>query len=645
MSGQQFYRTFAQRSTLEPTSLSKAPLAEWLESPGLTFVIGPGCARVGNTAHDVLQSVARSMARCFAKIGRAEGSIAQDALDRTYLATLAATKGVDMTMADDSYSRVDPSDPDAALDEVRIVMTRVARLATELLAKALERSRAPILDWDYLKIPTLGLARESTALQEQIERLVKALGDVKLIINREDNGEVVATPSPSGIEWGDLEILFGIDNICQALTALNARLKAHKPFGGAEVEWLSSLLWHSFRYAATWYPSSHEMAFQLSVGLEQGVVEVPDRPLATQTRTAIATDEGLKRLLALAARGNALEGFAGRRELYGSLARLLLQGHVTRWTAQVVPGDEPNPFGAPVQTSGPETDDHRRQTDVVAPPLALVSSFDNLLDDALEAELALAEPAICRYTTYHLILPVLLKEPGPDEASIGWVLGRREPSAAAVDGRPHWRWEVLGPRVEVNPLSGDAKPLQLDLHGPVIIKMNGDPTYEFDLADVTGLQAGTDIQPLAVLSEFQHLSVALAEIELLTRLEETDLSKGRRRLVLLGESLDDWSIRQRLFGHATWPLRQHPVRSTMALAEPGAGYDAASASQSSPGVAEAMAINRDNHPLLHSILSWVRIQPVVGELENVTPVISARVERQRALLAEAGRAASIGATT
>lgn len=644
MSGEQFYRTFARRSTLEPTSLSKAPLAEWLESPGLTFVIGPGCARVGSTAHDVLQSVTRSMARCFAKIGRSKESIAQDALDRTYLATLAATKGVDMTMADESFSRTDPSDPDAALDEVRIVMTRVARLATELLAKALERSRAPILDWDYLKIPTLGLARESTALQEQIERLIKALSEVKNVINRENNGEVMAAPRAAGIEWSDLETLFGIDNIRQALSALNARLKAHQPFGGAEVEWLSSLLWHSFRYAATWYPSSHEMAFQLSVGLEQGVVEVPDRPLATQTRTAIATDDALERLLALAARGNALDGFAGRRELYRSIARLLLQGHVTRWTTRIVPRDEVNPFAAPVQTRGPDTGDDRGQTDATAPPLALVSSFDNLLDAALEAELAVPDPTICRYQTYHLVLPVLLQQEGPDEANIGWVLGTRVPPDDTADGTAKWCWEVLGPRDQVNVLSGEGKPPSLDLHGPVIIKMNGDPTYAFELADVTGLEAGTEIRPLAVLSEFQHLSVALAEIELLTRLEETDLSKGKRRLVLLGESLDDWSIRQRLFGHATWPLRQNPVRSTMALAEPGAGYDAASASQASPGVAEAMAINRDNHPLLHSILSWVRIQPVVGELENVTPVITARVERQRTLLAEAGKGQPIGAT-
>lgn len=629
MSEEDLYWTPDKNDAVPPVSLKASPFRSWLDQPGLTFVIGPGCARVDELDARAVRVVADPMARCFARLDD------DDAVsNRTFLALLAVRHGIDMTVTSEDFKRR-TDDPDTVLDDLRVELVAVARLATELLTHAMGAAPAPIVDWDELRMPVPAEEVKRTRLFQKIDEALRRLEEVKRICEKKAPASpVVASPQANGVSWWDVRDLFGVENVLTALRNFKSRLDDHL-LAGAEVEWLTALLWHSFRYAAPVYPSAHEMAFFLSLDDPDHPGEVPDRPLATQTRPFIPGEEPrLIRLLDLAEQSASLEGFESRKLLYSSLAALLLQGYVNRWTSEHVPlavlatsaDDEGNPFGPAVERVGDSTD--VRVEDKTF-PVAFVSGFDHFLDHALDDTLRRwrdgDEGLRLRFGSYHLVVPALLHREtrsGGREAKISWLKGTRTDPEAA------WTWELLAPRDTSGGMTVGGLP-HLNASAPVIVKMNGDPRLDFNKLNVSGLEHGVDVSSIAVLSELQHLTLAAAELDLLNILNESVFANSDRgrRLVLLGEPLDEWSTRQRIFGHATWPLRR-------SLDQSRDQRNHVDGSTQEPPIdpVSALAINRTTHPVRHSLLTWVRIRPVTGELKDVATMIAARVKKQNEFL-------------
>jgi len=538
-------------------------LRRWVSEQEFAFVVGPGCARIGSDAPDITAPVAESMMRCFNAL--------EDDADREFLALLAWRVGIDLTVAEDPGN----DEVDDALLGFRGALVRVARLSVAAVSDAMASLDEPILDWDRYGVP-LVVANEQSAITEGLAELERILAQLAFTVELR-RADRAAEPSPgadhatenapTSLEWNDLHLVFGLRGVKGSLEQLRTTLLTGAPLLGAHVEWLTSLLWHSFRFAAPWYPSTDELAFQLAVAWDGArVIEVPDRALATQPHAAQADVQApLARLLELAGRYNHKQGFEERRALYRAVVSLLIVRNTSA-------GSDLAAFDG---RNGP-----------LVPRVILSSCFDPLLEEALEAQLRAELDGV--QWAYHVILPALTTSillHGNRTANIHWLIG--------TNMCGEWSWRVL-----------PSEPGTTEFLGPVIVRLNGDPLRQWPSADAIGgapdrLQT---VEPMIVMSEFQHLSVALNEVQVFDAVSSIGSKKGR--FILLGESVGEWSIRQRLFGQAMY-LMQKP--SLLGDAEDGAG----------PNLVEAISINRRVDDMRHSLLQWVNIKEYEGDLREV----------------------------
>jgi len=534
-------------------------LESWVRSRQATFVVGPGCSRLGWNRTEITRPVAAAMVRVFEEI--------EDQSDRDFLARLASRRGIDLSVSPDPSK---PTDIESALKATRLSLVTAARVATERLLDGLRAWNTPITDWHVAEAP---LGSTTSAILKPLKAALGALDNLTSRVM----GAVVDDRLPDARQdWEDVRDLFDPDAIRGSLDGLTRVLEQAQVLEGQHVEWLTMLVWHSFRYAAPWPPSTDELAFQLGISERSTPLIIhPDRALATQLRTsqndAIVM---LRRIYERAEEAGASRGWEDRSRLFRSIAELAFHGLGSR--AGAAGGSEGG-------SSGTGRFSKKRKSTVWG-PVVLCSSFDRELDRAFDDELHQMSQGGTKDPHYHVLVPVLVTEERDDTtAEIRWVLGT---------------YDVEGPR-EWQLIDETSIPLSEGV--PTVVKLNGDP--HLTLGQVGGFWGAGKLQPLVVLTEFQHLSLLMAEERLFEGLGSRGLP-DRGRFILLAESVGEWSIRQRLFGHTMHKLWSDQGRQV----DEEVGDDR---------IVEAISINRRPDLVRHSLFGWVNIREYRGDLKDI----------------------------
>jgi hypothetical protein len=337
-----------------------------------------------------------------------------------------------------------------------------------------------------------------------------------------------------------------------------------------EIEWIANLIWYTFRYRIPAYPSTEELAFQLSLLSE---TSRPPTGELSQAAGLVDYEElvgGLRDLFEFYDSGYPEPPFLHRKLAEAMLYTFGVFKRRLRSTA-------------PSRSAAEEADEDRR----INPPLVFTTNFDRALEKAFE------QLGIC----YHVVYPVMeigqasappkpggpagssstLQAVGPgvdvDTLHVRWLLRTVVPRGADFGDiqEPYLPHNLLLLRPEDATLPSPQR-----LLGPVVVKLHGSPLDPVDLAVVEiDPNIPDQEQPIAVkfgrshLSPFLILSEKVYLEDLLTReknkrpqwidqhlrvpADEEDVGA----LWFLGYSLSDWNIRVQLYGHARQATPSH----------------------------------------------------------------------------------------
>lgn len=334
---------------------------------------------------------------------------------------------------------VTPERPvELAVSALRGCLAKLAERATAEFVEASLRDAIPLNLWERHQVPTSDLPATMDAMTEAIEA-TKAVSMAFRADGREDT-------------------LLGASRLTSRLEQLLVDLTTGGEFGlsGAGVAWLTDLFWHAVTFDSPLYPQIEELSLQVS--LLAGQKDLPIRsldPAAVVARTELgklseATAHAIERGF------EASEAYDGkRRRLYRALAAIL-HAEYGRWD--------------------PTRMDARDQ--VI--PMALSTTWDLELERGLAASGRSYEVAIPIYTRVERSSDDG-RAPSVEE-SVRWLVGRFDPVddptiedlATPASG---WR-----PASSIQALKGAA----LDLHGPLVLKLNGSPCHALpdDTADL-----------------------------------------------------------------------------------------------------------------------------------------------------------------
>jgi len=307
------------------------------------------------------------------------------------------------------------------------------------------------------------------------------------------------------------------------------------------VQWLSELIWYTVRYWVPCYPTTAELAFELSLAVKDAP---PRRAELAQAAQALenANPESLPKIVAnlvtYCEKVQEKRGGAGRETIafYYAIAALLqfqfdiyLEEQKTRGTLKGRFGSE-RADGA--GTTAPSVSSFQR----FPVPIVFTTNFDSALEKMFTDN----------GLGYHIVFPVLKGEitEGEDETANAptWMIRTCHP-------------EGEDPEVEENdwhsiPKDSNGKPL-MTFRGPIIVKLHGSPSLP--------RRGDSVFQHWLVLSEFGYLQALGSESRAPSWLERQLSSKRnvrevpgskeemRRSLWFLGYSISDWNVRLRLY--------------------------------------------------------------------------------------------------
>jgi hypothetical protein len=540
-------------------------LENWLQAGQFAFVIGPGCARIGWNEPDVTMAVATQMAHLF----RNRSSL--DEADRDYLGSLALQMSIDLTLVPVTSKS---TEIERVLEPARAALIRLARVSMEAVTSSLRRWHAPVVDWSRLTVPLAGDRRRRVlaAMDDAIDRLA-TLGEHSTAQLQQGDSR----PEPIREDWEDFRLVFGLESITASLTAMRGDLDGSRAeLAGTHLAWFTNLVWHSFRYAAPWPPSTDEIAFQLGVSGEQvSQSEVPSRAHATQPRASqTQSAQILRRIYEIALRETSPTAWSARKRFYRSVAELVLEPRPPNGELPEV-----DPFGSTTNDAGLVLGDR-------AYPVVFSSGFDDLVERAILEAIAGRADGRDNRVGLNVVFPVVVHKDLLGNGEIRWVIVSRQ-----VGETPTWRFikDKLVPGTE----------------GPIVVKLNGDPNGLIGAEPVDGGSMGR-VEPMVVLTEFQHLSLLMIETRLFHMLAEAQSLPPDGSFILMGESVDEWTIRQRLFGQT--------MRSVWLSLPQRANKE----DDGVPKLARAISINRRAHHVRHSLFAWVNIKEYEAELTEVS---------------------------
>ena len=290
------------------------------------------------------------------------------------------------------------------------------------------------------------------------------------------------------------------------------------------IQWLSDLLWYTVRYWVPCYPTTAELAFELSLAVKGAP---PRRAELTQAAQAL---ENLGSGLAARAVGDLVayceivqeEKEVADRQMkafyYSIGASLQYQFAQYKRDAPVKRVTLKDRFGAPTNSGNAEASKLR-----IPVPMAFTTNFDRALETVFEAN------DLC----FHVVFPVVNgKSPGDERLACPpvWLIRTCYP-----------KWTKRATTVESwsSRCTIEGVPKKA-FEGPIIVKLHGSPSLNLD---------GSTSQHWIVLSEFSYLQALTyrAPSWLEQQLTLGFRQEMRRSLRFLGYSISDWNVRLRLY--------------------------------------------------------------------------------------------------
>jgi hypothetical protein len=286
------------------------------------------------------------------------------------------------------------------------------------------------------------------------------------------------------------------------------------------VQWMSELVWYTLRYWIPCYPTSAELAFELSIQVDNAPprrAELPQAAQALENQIDTPENESLSQRIASIItyceeyQARVPESIKSSKAFYYAIAIAMQHQYDLFEKRSRVVSDPLGDF-----RTEPKLNSRKPEPDW-APSLVFTTNFDNALEKVFEeSDLG-----------FHIVFPTVLGDKDPV-----WWFRTCYPKTPALDKN----WNDI-------PKMPDGQPEPDTLIGPIIIKLHGAPCRERDKS-----YKGKDF---IVLSEANYL-YALASAKNMPDWFSDQLGATKesfRSLWFLGYSISDWNVRLRLYEH------------------------------------------------------------------------------------------------
>jgi hypothetical protein len=322
-------------------------------------------------------------------------------------------------------------------------------------------------------------------------------------------------------------IVVNLDSLLSSLVD-GGRVKRNASLNLMDLVWIGNLFWHCLRFDQPYYPTTAELAFQLSLCTAAAPGSARNAPpQLAQAAQAIGDPD-----LFLTDWFRFYGQNAGESGFYHSLATWL-QNNYARCEPSVL----------------------RSSTSSVPLPIVFTTNYDQEIEASLTK---LRCP-------HHVVMPVYLswtskaagdpEQGSPPSLEPLWL-------TKTVNFTRNDAWEYAGRTEEGSRSNGDGPNLTVpreEFLGPVIVKLHGSPLDDLPAKGKVGKlphtlvdtenSYETSYKHRVIITEFDYLKDLRRQIPVWL---QRALRNPRRQLFFLGQSISDWNIRLRLADHVSW---------------------------------------------------------------------------------------------
>jgi SIR2-like protein len=349
------------------------------------------------------------------------------------------------------------------------------------------------------------------------------------------------------------------------------------------VQWMSELVWYTLRYWIPCYPTTAEMAFELSLMVDDAPPRRAELAQAAQAMEnvdpeSLAAEVSHLLLYCEECQKDDRDGSRSTKAFYYGVATALQHQYdlfaASRFTAagKEIVEDPQEEFRQMDDSTVPNEPADRDETPPT-PPIVFTTNFDNALENVFEEN----------DLPFHVIYPMLR--------------GSAERGNEQKRKQPVWWFKTFYPKsTRTRPRDrawidiidkNNQQPDMNKIRGPLIVKLHGAPCIE---------KPEPNSVCWIVLSEVGYLQALGGQANIPTWLNE-QLGTGkesRRSLWFLGYSISDWNVRLRLFEHIK---------------------------ESSLGMGMRSTVDREADPYRTAILKNIRVQHWVEDLTRIPDMI------------------------
>ncbi len=557
-------------------------------------VLGPGCHRIG--FDDEYDPAWTALLRRVAAARNAEGrgASAQRFIDNLWRDKHSPPRRAEALGLEDPPPAL-PADETARqfvehLTALQDLIIDAVLAATELLVHQLRDLQRPVIDWQIYGTSPIGVATDdrlevdavaameaclAPALDEALDlielrtKMVPLSGDPNE--DRPFGARGVWPDSPA--ELARSAALLAAPGIAQRINRLSQDIGERGSVAGLELEWLTDLVWHLFRFDSDVPPSVAELTFHLALAADPaGLCVRPEPGLIPRTVAGALIDIDatlpitkalttvVKHVAPVDAPPAGGEHDATERQRFYDAIASRAHRNYHEWCER----HEDETLDSPEAASDRDDDrpnavDERQSRPPF--PVILSTDYDLRLEQALQRAATDGE-------RFHVAIPVRLQQ--DERMELRWLIATfDEVHADLRAGR--WTWlHLFGLEDDESWFDREEAPAD-HLLGPIVVKLSGSPLHKLadtegpvELADVPqlldrrlkkqwALYENDRLSHLVVVSEFDHLSALEAEF---TRQDppsrlpswlSNELDWRVRSWLIVGQRIRDWLPRLTLF--------------------------------------------------------------------------------------------------
>lgn len=547
-------------------------LQQYVKDMTFTPIIGYGCSLVGRSRGAAWRRIAEEMRSLLSYLPTDDPAAA-------YIRQLAATPVYEVPLGKKSVPPAS-GEPDRPLIRLQLVLAEIGAKLGAIFANAMASSVTPVWDTPTYRLaipadhPMLPDVAEALIRASAIACELKAAPDARDPVGLEAHGlyerlidlaadltpgrqiEDIAGNSPSdgqptlGRVYRDIEASLRRRNLREDSAPGEVELALY------HLEWIADAIWHTFRYDKAAYPRADELAFQISLLASSARGRRPELASAAEVGRMMLEPP----TVAAWFRRYSESPSEALKEFYDSLARILhaeFEAYHEFQRASRRVGGQPDGLRA-IQA------------------VAFSANYD------LEVEAAFRR--VAAQSPFHVVIPVNAYRDRETEPELQWLLGTHY--GGPVEYIRRWEWfprdRILQSR---------------EIEGPILIKLHGSPMHELpdDIPDDDALPEYVRLEHALILSERQYMDNIVWK-DPLPDFFGTILLQTERSFFFLGQSLNQWGTRLRIYSHVL--RRDNP-----------------------PSRGNRIAIGRSVNPYRSAVLGAIGIQRWIGELEEIPDIV------------------------